>query len=246
MSLSSVMSIVLPGRPDVGRLLVALPGSALLPHRRGHRVDPLLPPAGRAHPGVATRAGRSTTSLRDTGPAAVFRERVLCCFINDPVGVSLLDHFNLDNVCWESDYPHSDSSWPNAPEVNEAQFASLDEDVVDKITHRNAMQHFSFDPFATRPRERCTVGRVAGRGEGCGHRHAGRSSARPERSRLLQESERCRAPEHRELRLRAGARESLRAFPSRRPRGVIPTRGQSNGCSELPTAQVLKYWLLAP
>jgi hypothetical protein len=91
------------------------------------------------------------------GPAAVFRERVLCCFINDPVGVSLLDHFNLDNVCWESDYPHSDSSWPNAPEVNEAQFASLDEGVVDKITHGNAMHHFSFDPFATRPRERCTV-----------------------------------------------------------------------------------------
>jgi hypothetical protein len=82
---------------------------------------------------------------------------VLCCFINDPVGVSLLDHFNLDNVCWESDYPHSDSSWPNAPEVNEVQFASLDEDVVDKITHGNAMHHFSFDPFATRPRDRCTV-----------------------------------------------------------------------------------------
>ena len=87
----------------------------------------------------------------------MFRERVLCCFINDPVGISLLDHFNLDNVCWESDYPHSDSSWPNAPEVNEALFAGLEEDVVDKITHRNAMHHFSFDPFATRPREHCTV-----------------------------------------------------------------------------------------
>jgi predicted TIM-barrel fold metal-dependent hydrolase len=91
------------------------------------------------------------------GPAAVFREHILCCFINDPVGVSLLDHFNLDNVCWESDYPHSDSTWPDAPEVNEALFAALDDDVVDRITHRNAMRHFSFDPFAVRPREACTV-----------------------------------------------------------------------------------------
>jgi hypothetical protein len=28
---------------------------------------------------------------------------------------------------------------------------------VDRITHRNAMAHFSFDPFAVRPRESCTV-----------------------------------------------------------------------------------------
>ena len=48
-------------------------------------------------------------------PTELFRERILCCFINDRVGVKLLDEFNVDNVCWESDYPHSDSSWPNAP-----------------------------------------------------------------------------------------------------------------------------------
>jgi hypothetical protein len=94
---------------------------------------------------------------RGYGPSDVFRERVLCCFINDPIGVSLLPHFNVDNVCWESDYPHSDSSWPQAPEVNEALFSSLDAGVVDKITHLNAMHHFSFDPFSTRARERCTV-----------------------------------------------------------------------------------------
>jgi hypothetical protein len=92
-----------------------------------------------------------------SGPADVFRDRVLCCFINDPVGISLIEHFNIDNVCWESDYPHSDSSWPHAPEVNEAQFARLTDDQIDKITHLNAMHHFSFDPFSTRPRERCTV-----------------------------------------------------------------------------------------
>jgi Amidohydrolase len=92
------------------------------------------------------------------GPADVFRERVLCCFINDPVGVSLIDQFNIDNVCWESDFPHSDSSWPHGPEVNEVQFASLSDDQIDRITHANAMRHFSFDPFATRPRDRATVG----------------------------------------------------------------------------------------
>jgi hypothetical protein len=82
---------------------------------------------------------------------------VLCCFINDPVGVSLMEHFNIDNVCWESDFPHSDSSWPDAPEVNERQFAALSDEQINKITHLNAMRHFSFDPMATRPRECCTA-----------------------------------------------------------------------------------------
>jgi hypothetical protein len=72
--------------------------------------------------------------------------------------VKLLDEFNPDNVCWESDYPHSDSSWPDAPEQLATLVAGLPDPVVAKLSHENAMRHFRFDPFATRPRERCTVG----------------------------------------------------------------------------------------
>jgi hypothetical protein len=108
------------------------------------------------------------------GPADVFRERVLCCFIDDAVGVELLHHFNLDNVCWESDYPHSDTSWPNAPEVLAERLAGLDRSVVAKITHENAIRHFRFDPFARRPRE--------SRGARRRHRHHGRPSRRRARS----------------------------------------------------------------
>jgi predicted TIM-barrel fold metal-dependent hydrolase len=92
------------------------------------------------------------------GPADVFRDRILCCFIDDRVGLKLLDEFNLDNVCWESDYPHSDSSWPRAPEVLEELLATLTIEQVDKITHENAMRHYQFDPYAIRTRENCTVG----------------------------------------------------------------------------------------
>jgi hypothetical protein len=90
-------------------------------------------------------------------PTDLFRERILCCFINDRIGVKLLDEFNIDNVCWESDFPHSDSSWPYAPERLTSLFEGVDDDVVAKITHRNAMHHFRFDPFAVRAPERCTV-----------------------------------------------------------------------------------------
>ena len=115
-------------------------------------------------------------------PTELFRERILCCFIEDRVGVQLLDHFNVDNVCWESDYPHSDSSWPDAPEHLVDVFAGLDRDVVDRITHRNAMRHFQFDPFAVRPAEQLHGRRAARRGTRRRHRDArgpARRRARP-------------------------------------------------------------------
>jgi hypothetical protein len=90
-------------------------------------------------------------------PTELFHERILVCFIEDRVGVRLLDSFNVTNVCWESDYPHSDSSWPDAPEHLAELFDDVDDAIVDRITHENAMRHFQFDPFAHRPRERCTA-----------------------------------------------------------------------------------------
>ena len=91
-------------------------------------------------------------------PTELFHERIMCCFIEDAVGVRLLDQFNVDNVCWENDYPHSDSSWPDSPEHLETLFAGLDDATVNKITHENAMRNYQFDPFAHRPQERCTAG----------------------------------------------------------------------------------------
>jgi predicted TIM-barrel fold metal-dependent hydrolase len=90
-------------------------------------------------------------------PTELFRERILCCFITDRIGVKLLEELNIDNVCWESDYPHSDSSWPEAPERCAELFADLDRETVAGITHRNAMRHYRFDPFAIRPPQRCTA-----------------------------------------------------------------------------------------
>jgi predicted TIM-barrel fold metal-dependent hydrolase len=90
-------------------------------------------------------------------PTELFRERIICCFINDRIGMKLLDEFNIENLCWESDYPHSDSFWPRAPENLEELMTGVDDAAVSKITHENAMRHFQFDPFATRAREQCTV-----------------------------------------------------------------------------------------
>jgi predicted TIM-barrel fold metal-dependent hydrolase len=90
-------------------------------------------------------------------PSDIFRTNFLCCFIEDPVGMKLLEYFNIDNLSWESDYPHSDSFWPRAPERLATQLAGLADSTVDKITHQNAMRAYQFDPFAHRTRESSTV-----------------------------------------------------------------------------------------
>ncbi|HMD47383.1 MAG TPA: amidohydrolase family protein, partial [Acidimicrobiales bacterium] len=46
----------------------------------------------------------------DRLPSEVFNEHVITCFIDDPIGVENRDHLNVDNITWECDYPHSDST----------------------------------------------------------------------------------------------------------------------------------------
>jgi predicted TIM-barrel fold metal-dependent hydrolase len=91
-------------------------------------------------------------------PSELFLDRIIVCFINDAVGIRNLDLLNIDNVCWESDFPHSDTPWPYGPEAVVTLMEGKDREVVDKITHRNAMRLFQFDPFALRSKASCTVG----------------------------------------------------------------------------------------
>lgn len=107
--------------------------------------------------------------LGDRVPSDAFREHILTCFIADPIGLALRDEIGVDNMCWEQDYPHSDSSWPEAPEelVAMAGEYSVRRADLDKITHENAMRWYRFDPFAHRGRDSCTVGAL--RAEVAGH-----------------------------------------------------------------------------
>jgi len=103
----------------------------------------------------------------DQMPSEVFRQHFLTCFIADPVGVQLRHLIGTDNIAWECDYPHSDSSWPSAPEEVAEVMAGVPDDEVNKITFENACRWFAFDPFAHRAKEHSTVGAL--RAEAAGH-----------------------------------------------------------------------------
>jgi predicted TIM-barrel fold metal-dependent hydrolase len=106
----------------------------------------------------------------DRLPSEVFDEHVLTCFIDDRFGVRNRQALNMDHVMWECDYPHSDSTWPFAPEQLWEHFEGIDisDYDIDRMTHLNAMRHFSFDPFSQLGgRENCTVGAL--RASAAGH-----------------------------------------------------------------------------
>jgi tryptophan-rich sensory protein len=94
----------------------------------------------------------------DKLPSQVFNEHVFTCFIDDAVGMEVRHHLNADHIHWECDYPHSDSTWPNAPEMAMKYLEGLPREDIDRITHLNAIRNFSYDPFAHIPREQATVG----------------------------------------------------------------------------------------
>ena len=111
----------------------------------------------------------------DKRPSDIFNEQVLLCFIDDRFGVASRGFLNLDNVMWECDYPHSDSTWPFSPETIFEHFDGVSDGDIDRITHRNAMRHFSYDPFSVLGgREKCTVGAL--RASAVGHDVAIRST----------------------------------------------------------------------
>lgn len=91
-------------------------------------------------------------------PSEIFKRHFLNCFIDDAFGLKNLDALNEDLVSYECDYPHSDSLWPEVPEHLWPSVKHLTDAQIDKVTHRNAMRFFRFDPFKHHQREALTVG----------------------------------------------------------------------------------------
>jgi len=96
----------------------------------------------------------------DQLPSQAWKGRVLGCFIDDYAGLRNRDLIGVENIAWECDYPHSDCTWPNAPEAiwKSLQAVQVPDEEIDMITWKNACRFYNFDPLAHRTREQCTVG----------------------------------------------------------------------------------------
>lgn len=75
-----------------------------------------------------------------------FRRHIFGCFIDDVHGLHSLDEIGEDNVMIETDYPHSDTTWPDSIGLATKRLAHLSPDVQHKILRGNAERLFRFVP----------------------------------------------------------------------------------------------------
>jgi hypothetical protein len=72
----------------------------------------------------------------------------------------LYKDIGIDMIAFETDYPHSDCLWPDAPEALLAQCdgAGCSDEDINKISWQNAARFCRWDPFAAISRSEATVG----------------------------------------------------------------------------------------
>jgi predicted TIM-barrel fold metal-dependent hydrolase len=73
-------------------------------------------------------------------PSSYYYRQVYGCFFNDHHGVESLARVGVDNVTFETDYPHADSTWPHTKQLAEEMFAHLEPEIVHKVVRGNAMK----------------------------------------------------------------------------------------------------------
>lgn len=84
------------------------------------------------------RAWAGVADLIPEPPSTYYHQSMFMCFFRDNHGLASLDVIGVDNVTFETDYPHTDTTWPNTLEVAEAMMGHLPADVVWKIVRGNA------------------------------------------------------------------------------------------------------------
>jgi predicted TIM-barrel fold metal-dependent hydrolase len=78
-------------------------------------------------------------------PSSYFSDHVWGCFFDDPAGLQLIDQIGENNITYESDYPHSDSTWPHTKKIADDQMAHLTDEQRYKIVRGNAIKLFNLD-----------------------------------------------------------------------------------------------------
>jgi predicted TIM-barrel fold metal-dependent hydrolase len=79
-------------------------------------------------------------------PSTYIRDHVYFCVFQDKVAFENLDVIPVENLTYEVDYPHSDSTWPRSREIAERHMKKLTQEQVDAICRDNAVRLFGLTP----------------------------------------------------------------------------------------------------
>ena len=102
------------------------------------RLDNMLERSGYGRDFVSDHGGPG-----DLRPSDVLRRNFTFCTIDDPSTISTRDVIGVENICFETDYPHGDGTWPDTQAVIEKAYEGILTDAeIAAITHENAARVF--------------------------------------------------------------------------------------------------------
>lgn len=77
-------------------------------------------------------------------PSEIFRRQVMVTFEEEPLGAQLIPLVGADSCMWASDYPHTDSTFPNSMEAIEEALGTLSAEDRRKVTATNCARLYGF------------------------------------------------------------------------------------------------------
>ena len=92
------------------------------------------------------RHGEAIYRFKDASlPSDFFHRNVVLSFQEDAIGIRLRDVIGVDNMMWGSDYPHSESTFPQSRQILDEILAGVPQDEQARIVGGNTARVYNFD-----------------------------------------------------------------------------------------------------
>jgi predicted TIM-barrel fold metal-dependent hydrolase len=92
------------------------------------------------------RTGEAIYRFKDgMRPSDFFHRNVVLSFQEDAIGIRLRDTIGVDNIMWGSDYPHSESTFPQSRKILAEILSGVPEDEQARIVGGNTARVYGFD-----------------------------------------------------------------------------------------------------
>lgn len=91
---------------------------------------------------IVDRSGYGRTYPSDLRPSEVLKRNFWFCTIDDPSTIDTRHRIGVENIMFETDYPHGDGTWPDTQLLVEKVWGHLPEDEVRMMLCENAAKLF--------------------------------------------------------------------------------------------------------
>jgi predicted TIM-barrel fold metal-dependent hydrolase len=81
-------------------------------------------------------------------PSEYYAEHIFGCYISDVHGLNSIQAVGEDNVTFETDYPHTDGTWPDSQDVARRELEGLTEAQIFKVLRGNAIRMLDLNYLA--------------------------------------------------------------------------------------------------